>query len=249
MRTIKTNKFWNFKNKTEGIGELTIYGPISDSTWWGDEVTPKQFKKELDELGDIAELNIHINSGGGDVFAGNTIYNMIKRSKAKKTVYVDGLAASAASIIAMAGDTIIMPKNAMMMIHRAWTIVAGNANDFRKIADDLDKVDENIVSIYESRTALLKDEIVQLMDAETWLTAKEAKEYGFADEIEEEKQVAASIDSGFLVLNSVKIDLSQYKNKPKFMILDNQKQTEEREVPLFVYEKLTALNEKRYRLY
>ena len=132
-------KFWNFKNVSESAGELLIYGPIASESWWGDEVTPKQFKEDLDKLGAIEELNIYINSGGGDVFAGQAIHSILKRHSAKKTVYVDGLAASIASVVAMAGDTIVMPKNAMMMIHKAWTMAVGNANDFRKLADDMEK--------------------------------------------------------------------------------------------------------------
>src|SRR5690606_6275695 len=124
----------------EKVGELLLYGPISDFSWWGDEVTPKQFKEELDALGDIGELRVYINSPGGDVFAGQAILSMLKRHSARKVVYVDGLAASAASIVAMAGDTIRMPRNAMMMIHNAWTITAGNANDLREVADALDRV-------------------------------------------------------------------------------------------------------------
>jgi len=248
VRTIKTNRFWNFKNQSDAVGELTIYGPISVSSWWGDEVTPKQFKSDLDALGEISELNIYINSDGGDVFAGQAIHSMLKRHSAKKTVYVDGLAASIASVIVMAGDTVIMPNNAMIMIHNPWTFAYGYSSDFRKVADDLDKIRESIIAVYEGKTALLRDEIIEMMDAETWLTAEEAKEYGFADEIEEEKQVAASIDGGFLVLNSVKMDLSKYKNKPKFMPVESKKQAdEEREVPLSVYQDLIKVRKNKYK--
>ena len=135
------NKFWQFKANTEdGPAELLLYGDISSSSWWGDEVTPKEFKKDLDDLGNVDEINVFINSDGGDVFAGQTIYSMLKRHKAKITVYVDGLAASIASVIAMAGDIIKMPKNSMMMIHNPWTWGAGYAADFRKLVDDKDKI-------------------------------------------------------------------------------------------------------------
>jgi ATP-dependent Clp protease, protease subunit len=207
-------KFWNFKNKDDSTGELTLYSDISNSTWWGDEVTPAQFKKDLDALGDIKNLNIYINSGGGDVFAGQAIYSMLKRHQANKTVYVDGLAASIASLIAMAGDKIVMPSNAMMMIHNAWTIAAGNKEDFRKIADDMEKIDESIVGVYAIKTGLANDEIKGLMEAETWFTAEQAVEKGFADEIEKEKKLAASIKDGFLMLNTLEFDLSRYKNAP-----------------------------------
>lgn len=207
-------KFWDFKNKDKDTGELMLYGDISSSSWYGDEVTPKDFKKDLDALGDIKDLNIYINSGGGDVFAGQAIYSMLNRHLASKTVYVDGLAASIASVIAMAGDKIIMPKNAMMMIHNAWTIAAGSKEDFRKLADDMEKIDESIVSVYADKTGLEIDEIKELMNAETWMTAEDAKGKGFVDEIEQEKKVAASIEGGFFMLNGQRFELSRYKNPP-----------------------------------
>lgn len=208
-------KFWNFKNKDKDTGELMLYGEISNSTWWGDEVTPKDFKKDLDALGEIRNLNIYINSGGGDVFAGTSIYNMLKRHNAFKTVYIDGLAASIASVIAMAGDKVVMPKNAMMMIHRAWTGLYGNANEFKKMAETLEQVDTSISTSYENKTGLEVEEIKELMEDETWFTAEEAVEKGFADEIEEEKLLAASIDGAFLMINNQKFDMKKYKNMPE----------------------------------
>jgi len=215
-------KFWSMTNKSTKEGEVFLYGDISSTSWWGDEVTPTQFKQDLDALGSVKKLNIYINSLGGDLFAGQAIYSMIRRHKAKKTVYIDGLAASAASIIAMAGDTIIMPHNSMLMIHNCLTIAMGNANDFRKLADDMDKIGESIVSVYTDRTALLESEVKQFMDDETWFTAQEAVDYGFADEIEEGKEVAATIDGGFLMLNNIKVDASRYKNMPEIKTQEPQ---------------------------
>ncbi len=207
-------KFWNLKALDEKTGELTLYGEISNETWWGDEVTPKEFKADLDGLGDIDKLNIYINSPGGDVFAGQAIHSMLKRHKAHKNVYIDGLAASIASVIAMSGDTIFMPKNAMMMIHNPWTIGMGNASEFRKLAEDLDKIRESLIAAYEGHSALTRDEIISIMDAETWLTASECEEYGFCDVVQEEKQMAASID---------KTLLKRYQNTPQaFLNLDKQ---------------------------
>jgi ATP-dependent Clp protease protease subunit len=114
---VKTkSKFWSFKALDKKTGELTLYGEIASVTWYGDEVTPKEFKADLDALGDIDTLNIYINSSGGDVFAGQAIHSMLKRHKANKNVYIDGLAASISSVIAMAGDTIFMPKNAFVAL-------------------------------------------------------------------------------------------------------------------------------------
>lgn len=217
-------KFWNFKNKDKDTGELMLYGDISNSSWWGDEVTPKDFKKDLDALGAIKNLNIYINSGGGDVFAGTSIYNMLKRHNAFKTVYIDGLAASIASVIAMAGDKVVMPKNAMMMIHRAWTGLYGNANEFKKMAETLEQVDTSISTSYENKTGLEVEEIKELMDKETWFTAEEAVAKKFADEIEEEKLLAASIDGAFLMLNNQKFDMKKYKNMPEVIITNENRE-------------------------
>lgn len=213
---VKIKKFWKLKVLDEKTGELTLYGEISNEIWWGDEVTPKEFKADLDELGNIDILNIYINSPGGDVFAGQTIYSMLKRHKAYKNVYIDGLAASIASVIAMSGDTIFMPKNAMMMLHNPWTIGVGNSEEFRKLAEDLDKIRESLIAAYEEHSALSRDEIISIMDAETWLTATECEEYGFCDVVQEEKQLAASIDRRLL---------GRYKNAPKkLVVVESKKQ-------------------------
>lgn len=212
----KNKKFWNFKALDENTAELTLYGEISDISWWGDEVTPKQFKEDLDALGDIDTLNVYINSPGGDVFAGQAIYSMLKRHKATINVYVDGLAASIASLIAMAGDKVIMPANAMMMVHNPWTFAFGNANDFRKLADDMDKIRDSMVVAYESRSALTTDEIIELLDAETWLSAEDCLEYGFCDEIEETKEIAACVDTKyFSMYKNIPESLNEVKNSDK----------------------------------
>lgn len=212
----KNKKFWNFKALDENTAELILYGEISDISWWGDEVTPKQFKEDLDALGDIDTLNVYINSPGGDVFAGQAIYSMLKRHKATINVYVDGLAASIASLIAMAGDKVIMPANAMMMVHNPWTFAFGNANDFRKLADDMDKIRDSMVVAYESRSALTTDEIIELLDAETWLSAEDCLEYGFCDEIEETKEIAACVDTKyFSMYKNIPESLNEVKNSDK----------------------------------
>ena len=207
-------KFWNFKALENNEGELTIYGEIANSTggWFSDgtEITPKGFKEELDALGDISVLNVYINSPGGDVFAGQAIYSMLKRNKATINVHVDGLAASIASVIAMAGDTIHMPSNSMMMIHNPWSYAQGNSKDFRKMADDLDKIGLSIQETYMAKAPDMKQEdLVALLDAETWLTAKECMDLGLCDVMEEEKTMAASV-------NDFEI-LDKYKNTPKFI--------------------------------
>ena len=203
-------KFWNFI-RNEDVGELSLYGDISDTTWWGDEITPKQFQEDLNALGDVSTLNIYINSGGGDVFAGQTIYSILKRHSAHKVVHVDGLAASIASIIAMAGDEVIMPKNAMMMIHNAWTVASGNKDDLRAMADTLEKIDGVLRDVYVAKTGREAEEVEEKMNNETWFTADEALEFGLIDSVGEELKAAASLDNKFL---------DRYHNIPNDIIND-----------------------------
>lgn len=208
----KNKKFWEFRASTsKNSAELLLYGPISEESWWGDEVTPKQFADELKALGDISELTVRINSGGGDVFAGQAIHSLLKSHKAKVIVYVDGLAASIASVIAMAGDTVIMPRNAMMMIHNPWTVAIGNAKELRKVADDLDRISVSAIESYLQKAGDKLDEktLKQLLDEETWLTADEAKNYGLCDVVQEPNNMAASISDEFL---------QRYKNVPEQLI-------------------------------
>ena len=208
-------KFWAIKaEKDNSIVELSIYGDISDVKFWNEDITPKMIKEELDKYPDAKTLNIYINSGGGSVFAGLAIYNMLERHKAEKVVYIDGLAASAASVIAMAGNKIMMPQNAMMMIHRAWTVAVGNSEDLLKACDTLDRVDANLAEIYSKRTNKSADDIKKMMEAETWMDYKEAAELGFCDEIEEGKQVAASVKDGVLNINGIEVKGESYKNFP-----------------------------------
>lgn len=161
-------------------GELFFYGDIVSDEWecWSQaDQYPANICRLLKEIGD-SDLEIHINSAGGDVFAGFAICNMLRSCKGRKTVCIDGLAASVASVIAMAGDEILMPANAYMMIHKAWTAGTGNADELRKLADTLEKIDEGICTTYLSRAKDGTDAEVlrQKMAAETWLTAAEASE-------------------------------------------------------------------------
>jgi len=226
----KTQKFWQFqmvKNSTTSA-ELLLYGSIGAS-WWDEEaVSPKEFAKELKALGNVQEITVRINSNGGDVFAGQTIYSLLKSHQAKITVYIDGLAASIASVIAMVGDTVIMPKNAMLMIHNPWCYSMGNANDFRKLADDLDKIRETSLAVYQEKSNLEKEKIIELLDGETWLTAEEALAYGFIDQIDQ-IQVAASVQTDVLFMNGQKFDLTQFKKRPQILeaSIKNQSEGEE----------------------
>lgn len=190
-------KFWNWvKNENDESRTLFLNGEISDETWYGDEVTPQMFKEELqDGEGDIT---VWINSPGGDVFAAAQIYNMLMDYKGNVTVKIDGLAASAASVIAMAGTEVQMSPVAMMMIHNPATIAIGDSSEMKKAIDMLDEVKESIMNAYEIKTGLSRSRISHLMDAESWFNAKKAVELGFADkllfskeetEAEEEKEL------------------------------------------------------------
>ena len=182
--------------------EILIYEVIGEDFWTGGGVTAKGFSDELKALGDVKTINLRINSPGGSVFDGVAIYNNLAQHPAKVNVYIDALAASIASIIAMAGDTITMAENAMMMIHNPWALVVGDSNDMRKEADLLDKIRDTLVTTYATRTGKKAEEITAMMDAETWFTAEEAKEAGFADAIVAGKKAANLYD------------LSVFKNAP-----------------------------------
>ncbi len=158
--------------------KLIIYGEISSDKWDETEITPNEVKELLDSVKN-KDLDIFINSSGGNVFAGLAIYHMLKRHEGKKTVYVDGIAASIASIIAMAGDEIHIPKNAYLMIHRSWICTAGNKNDLLDIITMLEKTDLNMADIYYEKAleGVTSEKILELMDNETWLTGKEAQSF------------------------------------------------------------------------
>jgi ATP-dependent Clp protease protease subunit len=172
------NNMLTFKN---AITEVNVYGSIYPDT-------AKKFKDFITSIDDSADIVININSNGGDVFAGIAMYNTIKNHKGKTTINIDGLAASIASVIAMAGDEIIMPKNSLMMIHNAWTFAFGNASDFRKLADDMDKIGNSIIETYMSRTTESREAIQKLLDKETWLSADEALKLNLCTEVTGEKE-------------------------------------------------------------
>lgn len=166
--------------------ELYIYGDIVDYSWYEDDVSANDIRKKLSESS-AKTINVHINSLGGDTYTGIAIYNLLReKSKTAKIItYVDAIAASAASIIAMAGDKVIMPSNTLMMIHNCWTFGIGNANELRKTASDMDKIMNAVIQCYLSKVNIAEDELRSLLDAETYLTADEALEKGFCDEVQE----------------------------------------------------------------
>ena len=199
------------KSTMPDVAEMYIDGEIVTDELYDSDTSAAGFRDALKSLGDVKNINLHINSPGGSVFEGIAIYNMLKQNPAKVNVYVDGLAASIASVIAMSGDAIFMPKNAMMMIHNPWTMAVGNADELRKQADDLDQITKASVVTYLNKADGKLDEstLKELMDNETWLTAQEAVDYGLADEVMEPNKAAASIDKRFA---------QRYRNVPKQLL-------------------------------
>ncbi len=174
------DKFWNFA-EDDGANELRLDGPISTDTWWGDEVTPAQFRADL--AAHPGDITVWINSPGGDVFAASSIYTALKEHDGRVTVKIEALAASAASIVAMAGDEVLIAPTAFLMIHRASTVALGNSDEMRHAAKELDEVDNAIAAVYAEKTGLPQEKCLHMMEAETWMNAQSALENGFADAI------------------------------------------------------------------
>lgn len=219
------SNFMQIKNQTETTADIHFYGDIVNDSWdsyWEDESRcPNDIKTALDEV-QGKDLNIYINSGGGSVFGGMAIYNMLKRYNGHKTVYVDGLAGSIASVIALAGDRVVIPSTAYMMIHKPWAGAWGNADDMRKMADSLDRIQDGIINVYKEH---LKDgvdiqEIIDMVNAETWLTGDQASNY-FNIEVSETDAI-----------NYADIKAFNYKNVPKNLIKDDPQPQEPSEIEL-----------------
>lgn len=204
----------NIKNEGKNI-EIKIYGEIGADGWFtpkadtenGEVSTLQDLEEVLKDNRDASLIDIYINSTGGSVFDGIAIYNMLKRHKAYKRVFIEGFACSVASVIAMAGNSITMPQSSMMMIHNAWTIAMGNAQELRKVAEDLDQINNAIRQAYLSKIMINEDRLVELMDAESYLTAQECLDYGFCTKIDD------SIDETESVNEAIEQYTNLYQNK------------------------------------
>lgn len=212
----KKTKSLEIKNKGQSA-EIYLYGAIGQS-FWDDAISAKQFSEELNKLDkNVKEIVVRINSAGGDVFDGISIYNLIqsKKKTAKVICMVDGLAASIASIIMLAGDEVIMNEGSLMMIHKPWSFAAGNSNDLEKMINRLDDVEEQLLSIYAKKTKKTRAELRLMLSADngegTWMDANMAKEQGFVDKISEDSALIAA---------SAK-NVSWVKNMPKNIKTDN----------------------------
>jgi len=245
----KQVKYWEFKNKVPtslGQNEADLYLYIEIASWGGGCMahSAQSFKAELDALGDIDVLNVYVNSPGGDFFEALAIMNMLKRAKCKVNVNIDALAASAATIVCMAGDKVVMPANTMMMIHRAMTAASGNTDDMQEAITVLEKCNQLIKQSYLDKAGdKLDDEtITTIMSKDSWLTAQECYDYGLCDEILPAKQVAAKFDSNILnrykdVPESIK---AMVKNQPTEMPVVENIITNLEEVEVMNLEELKA---------
>ena len=188
----KMNRKYFSLEKTKQTANLYIYGDITSWPWLEGDVSSANLSKQLEALGDVDEINVYINSYGGEVAEGLAIYNALKRHKAKVRTICDGFACSIASVIFMAGDERVMNEASLLMIHNAWTFAEGNAAALRKQADDLEKITQASVEAYKAHSSLEEEEIKALMDAETWITPDEAISYGFATSSEKTEKAKAS---------------------------------------------------------
>lgn len=185
----------NFKvsAKANGEAEILIYGIVGGDSFFSDGISAKDFQKQLKELpANTKHITLRLNSPGGSVFDGWSIYNLLKQHPAKVTTYVDGMAASIASIIALAGDKIIMGEGAEMMIHQAWTFVGGNKRDMENMATRLYSLDDSLIAAYMKKTKKSKEEIQAALEAETWFNAEDAVDFGLADEKAEDTYAIAA---------------------------------------------------------
>lgn len=209
------NKYYALETNGKEV-DIYIFGDITSWEWFDNDVSSYTLSKELQELGDdIDVINVHINSYGGEVAEGLAIYNMLRNHKAKVRTYCDGFACSIASVIFMAGDERIMNAASLLMVHNAWMRVAGNAEELRKNADDLDKITQASIEAYKSRANITEDEIKELLDNETWILPSEALEIGFATAIVGEATSDKAAASARKALFNLVKNVSQKEPEPK----------------------------------
>lgn len=217
----EVKKFWNFVANQEGnTAELLLYGEISEYSWYGDEITPEVFNNDLKAIGAVDEITVRINSGGGDVFAAVAIYTRLKEHKAKVAVKIDGWCASAATIIAMAGDTIEISVGGIFMIHDPMAGLLGyyNVEELNKISKELETIKQSIVNCYMTVTEMSEDEIKSLMTEEKWFTAEEAVEARFCTSVMFGEVETTVENAEKIIVNSVEINLEGYRTVPKGLL-------------------------------
>jgi ATP-dependent Clp protease protease subunit len=221
-------KFWNWKNQVEANEAdrvLELYGTIAEESWFDDDITPALFREEL--FGGSGSITVWINSPGGDCIAASQIYSMLMDYKGEVTVKIDGLAASAASVIAMAGTKVLMAPTALMMVHNPATFASGDHEDMKKAIEMLSEVKESIINAYEIKTDLSRAKLSHLMDSETWMNANKAVELGFADGIiEDEKKFSPAISAYAFSRKAVAVNLlNKIADKAKEPVSETEKPT------------------------
>ena len=204
----RNKTIWNIVKNDDKNAELMLYGDIAES-FWGDTISAKEVTEYLADL-DVENINVYINSNGGVVDTAIAINNALRRHKAKVTVNIDGIAASAATLITCAGDTVRMPKNALFMIHNPSTIAMGDSEEMRKQADVLEKYKNSITETYLQKVNIDKEKLSELMDNETWLSAEEALGYGFIDEIIENTNI--QVVENKVISNNMVFNMAEFKN-------------------------------------
>ena len=227
------NIFWQIRNEAgEPEAELLLYGEISSSSWCDDDVTPKRFAEDLKSLGG-KDLKLRVNSPGGDVFAAQAIYNQLKSYTGNITACIDGMAASAATIITCAADKVVMPSNGIFMIHNPMCIVVDymDVPKLKKMTDRLTAVKQTIVNVYMKKCKNVAEaKLNRLMDAETWMSADEALAYGFVDEVDADEQVNNSLQNGIAVVNNISIDMTGYRRPEKLKDILQSKPKEDKDM-------------------
>lgn len=222
---MKNKRMWQIKQSANpNTLDMYIYGDVEGDyyDWWNDrdvesETSARHFREELAKHENITQINIYINSYGGSVFEGTAIYSQLKRHSAFKTVYIDGFACSIASVIAMAGDKVVMPSNTLMMIHNAMMGVFGNSDELRKAADNLDTIMEGNRQAYLNKAngKIEENKLIEMLKTDTWLTAKECVEYGFADELLEKE---VDLIDAKQMLQKANLTIEQHLNYNKALV-------------------------------
>lgn len=242
----KTNKRVFMFSKDNKKGIIKIYQDIGDTYW--DEIGAEEFSRELDSLGDVNEIDVRINSHGGEVAAATAIYNQLRTHKAVINTYVDGIAASAASLIFMAGDNRYMMETSILMIHNPSSYGGGTSKELRGIADYLDKLKEAVMGAYK-RADISEDEISNLMDNESWLTGSEALEMGFATNIDTfGDEIKIEVLEDTLMIGKVRMDISNSKGYKKFYMKHNKNSKIKKEgTPEMTYEEFQKQHPEMFK--
>ena len=217
----KNDKFWQFRNLADDDqkAELLLYGDISERSWWEDAATPKRFADDLAALGDVKEITVYINSGGGDVFAAQAIGNMLERNAATVTAHIDGLCASAATIVACHADKVVAAADGSYMIHPVSMGICDylTADDLNNCLKALEAIRSNIITLYAKKSGKTEEECAKWMDETSWWTPAEAKEKGFVDEVDDDAEDSVVENrNGILFVNSISMN-TPFNQAPNFV--------------------------------